>query len=280
MGQNTTLSIGRLATIAAGLQKPYSLLWRHRELITRVVEITLQQRFLGSMLGVGWLFLAPLTLIGAYAFMFVAVLGIRPPNLTPAQYIAHLSSGLIVYLTMSQCLMAATGALTQDTSLLFNKVFPAELFPVREVLIGLPLLGLGVLVALGWGLASDSLGWAWLWLPVILLLLIQTIIGCAWILSLANLVTKDVAQLLNFLLTLIMLTSPIAYEPTMLPERARFLVDANPVALFIGSVQQIVVHGVAPSFNMLVGLFSISLISFQVGYALFMKGKGIIAESV
>lgn len=266
--------------MTVGVLKPYMLLWSHLELLVRVIEMTLRQRYLGTVLGVGWHFLAPLTLIGAYAAFFICVLGVTPANLSRAEYAAHLTTGLVLYLTLSQCLTAATGALTQDPSLLFNRVFPAELFPVREVLLGAPLLAAGLLIAVVWGLVAGTFGWTWLWLPLILFLFIQAIIGCAWVLALANLITKDVAQLLSFALTLIMLTSPIAYEPEMLPPTARLLLGANPIAHFIGSVQQIVVHGASPSFGQLFGITITAIACFHIGFLLFMKGKGIIAESV
>ena len=99
-------------------------------------------------------------------------------------------------------------------------------------------------------------------------------------LALANLITKDVTQLLSFALTLIMLTCPIAYERDMLPPQARLLLDLNPVAYFIGGAQQIVVHGTSPSLGQLFGMVVTAAVCFHTGFLLFMKGKGIIAESI
>src|SRR5215467_3016445 len=243
-----TLALGR------GLAEPYRLLWAHRDLLYRVVATTLRQRHAGSMLGMTWLVLAPALMLVTYAYMFVAVLGIRPPALSVEQYIVHMICGLLLFLTTSQALASATGSLSQEPGLLLNHVFPAELFPVREVLAASPVLLLAFLLAPLWAHSSGTFGLVWLLLPPVLILTMMTLVGCGWILSLANLVIRDTSQILGFVLTLLMLTSPIAYEVSMLPKGARFLVDLNPFAYYVRSFQEIVVHGRAPNHLLLASI--------------------------
>jgi lipopolysaccharide transport system permease protein len=213
--------------------------------------------------------------------MFIIVLGIRPPGLTLAQYVAHMTCGLLLFLTTSQALMSATSALSQEPGLLFNVVFPAELFPVREVLIACPALFAALSVpASVWGFSSGTVGWSWLLLPPLTVLFLMALIGSAWILALANLVVRDTSQILAFGLTLLMLTSPIAFVKEMLPQQARLLVQLNPFASYVLSFQEIIVHGRAPGAALSISVVTISVIIFHLGYALFKRGKSVIAENI
>lgn len=268
------------ANFGGWITGPYVLLWSHRALLLRIVATTLKQRHAGSLLGMSWLVIAPALLISTYIFMFAGVLGIRPPGLGLDQYAFHMSLGLVLLLTTTQALSTATGALSQEPGLLFNQVFPAELFPVREVLAASPLLIFAAIITPPFGLAVGHFGWVWLLLPLLLILLLMTLIGCAWILSLANLIIRDTPQLLAYVLTLFMLTSPIAFVPEMLPPGARFLVILNPFAAYVRSFQEIMVLGNAPSVLLTSVVVATAFIIFHGGYALFKRGKGIIAENM
>ena len=262
------------------LLEPYQLLWSRREVLLQTVRINLLQRHAGSWLGAAWLILGPLLLIATYGYMFVVVLNIRPPGMTVGQYLAHMCCGLLTYLVMSQALSSAATSLTQDPGLVLNRVFPAELISFREVLTAVPLLIVGLGLSIPWGLSQGTLGWNWLLLPVLLAFALMTLAGCAWILSLCNLLMRDTPQILAYVLMLLMLTSPIAYEASMLPRQAQFLVSLNPFAYFLTAIQDIVVHGRPPSPLMLQGVVITALLAFHGGYALFQKGKIVIAENV
>lgn len=264
----------------SAVTEPYRLIWTHRELLFQVAKTTLLQRHAGSLLGALWLVAGPLLLLVTYAYMFVVIFGARPPSLTTGQYVTHMFCGLVLLLTTSQGLSTATSSLAQEPGLLFNQVFPAELFPIREVLAATPLLFIGLIVAPIWALEIGSLSWAWLLLPLLLVLTMMTLIGCAWVLSLANLVVRDTPQILAYVLTLLMLTSPIAYEASMLPKSARLLVALNPFAYFVTAFQDIIVHGRAPGPWLLAGIAATGLITFHGAYALFKRGKSVIAENI
>ena len=125
-----------------------------------------------------------------------------------------------------------------------------------------------------------NLGWAWLLLPVFLILLLMMLVGCAWVLSLANLIIRDTPQILAYVLTLLMLTSPIAFVAEMLPDGARFLLVLNPFAHYVRCFQEVVVHGRAPGILLVTVMVATALVAFHGGYALFRRGKGVIAENM
>lgn len=262
------------------LTEPYLLLWHHREVLLQVVRTTLRQRNAGSLIGRAWIILGPLLLIAIYSFMFIFVLSVRPPGLNVPQYVVHMTCGLFLFITVNQGLSTAAGSLSQDPGLLFNQVFPAELFPIREVLAAAVLLMIGLVCAPFWGMASNTIGWAWLLLPAHFIFTLMALAGCAWIVSLAGLVVRDTQQILAYLLTILMLTSPIAFEANMLPASARLLIDANPFAYFVSALQEIVVHGQAPKAYQMAVIAATGVLAFHLGYELFRRGKSVIAENI
>ena len=268
------------ARLLSCLTEPYNILWAHRLLLYRVVKTTLLQRYAGSLLGASWLIIGPLLLLCTYIFMFVVVLGVRIPNLSTSQYVVHMVCGFILFLVTSQALTSATSSLSQEPGLLFNQVFPAELFPVREVLAAAPLMIFGTIAAIIWAGITGSYEWAWLLLPPLFVLTLMAMVGCAWFLSLANLVVRDTSQILVYILMLLMLTSPIAYEADMLPSQAKFLIDLNPFAYFVRTLQTIIVHGHIPGSHLIIGTTVTGLSTFHGAFCLFKRGKSVIAENI
>lgn len=262
------------------LLEPYELLWSRADVLLQTSRMNLLQRHAGSVLGAAWLFLGPALLICAYGYMFIVVFRVQPAGLSRSEYFAHMCCGLVTFIAVSQALSAATTSLTQEPGLVLNRVFPAELIAFREVLMALPILVVGMALSIAWGMVHGTLGWSWFLLPLLLVLTLMALTGCAWVLSLSNLVVRDTPQVLTYLLTLLMLTSPIAYEAASLPEEAKLLVRINPFAHFLTAIQDIVVHGRAPSKTIMLAVLATALVSFHTGYALFRRGKIAIAENI
>src|SRR5207237_54595 len=83
----------------------------------------------------------------------------------------------------------------------------------------------------------------WPLLPLVLVLQIMFVCGVSWPLSLANLVLRDIQQILTFLCTALMIVSPIAYAPDAAPGLLKLLVYLNPVSYFVLTCQSLAVTG-------------------------------------
>ena len=58
-----------------------------------------------------------------------------------------------------------------------------------------------------------KVAWTWLLVPVFLALMLLLLAGVVWVLSLVNLVFKDIQQLLSYVTIVLLVASPIAYTP-------------------------------------------------------------------
>jgi lipopolysaccharide transport system permease protein len=97
--------------------------------------------------------------------------------------------------------------------------------------------------------------------------------GVAWPLSLANLVLRDVQQILTFLCTALMIVSPIAYAPDSAPGLLKLLVYLNPVSYFVLTSQSLMVTGTLPPARVILVMTGFSFGAFFVGFRLFQRGK-------
>jgi lipopolysaccharide transport system permease protein len=262
----------------APLADPYRLIYRHRRVLFSAVRAALKARYAGSILGLGWVVVGPLLLLALYAFVYAVVFRIRPAGLALGDYILYIFAGLIPFIAFSQALAAGTQSLSADVALLQNKLFPAELIPLREVLAAgtQVLVGLAVVIAIRLALGGPS--WAWLLLPAVLLFLLLGTIAAVWAFALLNLAMRDVQQVVTLIVMLLLVASPIAYTPEMLPPQFKALLYLNPLAYFVTSLQSILVLGTLPSPGVLAGGIAISLVAFHGMYYVFSKAKRVIVD--
>ena len=260
--------------------EPYQLFWRHRDLLISTVKQTLRGRFAGSMLGLAWLVVGPLILLSLYAVLYTVVFRVRPIGLSVTNYIFYIFAGLIPFIAFGQALSAGSSSLANDRALLLNRMFPAELIPAREVLAAGSVIIIGGGSILVMKLLLGEASWTWLLLPVIVLLLAMTTMGLVWGFAIANLVVKDVQQLIGYIVMIILIASPIAYTPDMVPSTLRVLLYANPFAYYVQSFQSILVLGRLPSPFLLAGCVVCALVSFHGMYQAFSYGKRIIADHI
>jgi lipopolysaccharide transport system permease protein len=270
----------RSETLAAHLSESYLLFWRHRSLLVRSTAQKLRARHAGSVLGLGWLLLGPLTLLGLYALIYTVVFRIQPTGLTLQDYVFYIFAGLVPFIAFGQALSGGAGSLVADRALLLNRVFPAELIPAREVLAAAAFLIVGGGIILLLKTASGGASWAWLLLPLIVILLAMATMGVVWALALASLAFKDIQQLVGYIVIILLIASPIAYTPEMMPASLRILVYANPFAYYVQAFQSVLVLGRVPPLAVLAGCILFALFSFHGFYWAFNVGKRIIADHI
>ena len=264
----------------SGLRAPYQLFWRHRRLLGVAVRQSLRDRYAGSVLGRIWLLIGPLLLLGLYALLYTIIFQIKPAGLSVEDYILYIFAGLIPFISFSQSLSAGAVALSQSKSLLLNNIFPAELIPAREVFVGGAFMAVGGSVVLAWKVATGDLSWALLILPLLVVLFAMATIGIVWAFALANLVVRDVQHMIGFLIILLMISSPIAFTPDMVPASLKVLLYANPLAYYVMSFQSVLVLGRLPAPELMVGCVVFALLPFHSMHRLFVVGKVALADQI
>lgn len=268
--------------------RPQSSIWHHLSVLpayrSRLVSGVLtdvRQRYAGSALGIVWALLYPMLLLGIYSVVYLFIFKVRVPSLDQYGYLILVFSGLTPILAFNEALINATSSLTTNKALLLNTVFPAELIPVRGMLAGqLPSL-LALIITLLAAFAMGRTNWLALTaIPLLWILLVMFICGLGWVLSLVSLVLRDIQQGLALVLMILMIMSPFAYTPDMVPSSMKAILYFNPISYYVMSFQEVICYGKWPSLSIIGPAILISIITFIGGFWVFIKTKSVFLDNV
>lgn len=257
-----------------GLIRSLLMLWPFRAKVLEGIAQDVRHRYAGSVLGLGWSILFPVAQISIYAIVYVFIFKVRPSGMTQNDYVLMVFSGLIPLMAFNESLTAGASSLTSNRSLLTSTVFPPELIPLRALLAAqIPaMLGFLLIAALTMviGIATPA---AIVLVPVVWILLAMFGIGLAWILSLISLVVRDVQQMLPLVMMALLILSPFAYTPAMVPPSLKILLYLNPLSYFVFCFQDLLVFGRLPDPMHLGVAALLGLSLFGLGFTFFRKAK-------
>ncbi len=253
----------------------------HWRLLLRLTRQDLKIRYAGSLLGLGWIFLGPLLILGIYGLIYLEVFRVRAPSgLSRSAYVIYIFGGLVPYLTTAQALSFGVTSVISNKQVLNNTVFPIDLTPVKAalsaqavMLVGVPIIVVGSVLT---GHADVTL----LALPVIWGLNIVWLIGVNWFIAILNVVFRDLQNLLVAVLMILLVASPFAYTPKMVPGSLKLVLLLNPFAYFVIAYQQVVVLGRLPDYWHLLVLLLMPVLTFAFGSWFFAKVKGVAIDYV
>jgi lipopolysaccharide transport system permease protein len=279
----TTASMARIGYFRRKLGdicSPFGLFMSYWPALSASAFQSMNTRFAGSVLGIWWLILGPLFFMSIYAVLYAFVFKVQPADMSTKDYILNILSGLIPYMAFSQAITLGSASLSVDKSLLLNRVFPAELIPVREVLSSTVFLVVGFIIILFSKALYLEFYFSYFFIPLFIAFYFFTTVGITWFFSIAGLIIKDTQQVIGYFLMILLLASPIAFTPTMVPGWLKPLMYVNPLSPLIQAFQSILVFGKLPSIAITTGCFIVSFISFVGFFKVFSFSKKIVADSI
>ena len=259
----------------------FHTLFRHRRLIWNLTLLDFRLRYAGSRLGVVWMLLAPLLMLGAYLLLFGGILRIQPDqSSTGLEYGLLIASGLLPWIGFSEGVTRGTASVLAQRNLIKSQVFPMELFPVSAVCAGLigQLCGtLLLLVLLGLrGMLGPNLAV----LPFLLILQALFTVGLVWFLSCVNIIYRDTSQVVVLMMVLLMFVSPIAYTQEMAPAGLKLVVELNPISYLIEGYRNALLYNQFPNVRGLVIFGGLTLLVLLAGYRYFMHLRRVLPDYV
>jgi lipopolysaccharide transport system permease protein len=105
-------------------------------------------------------------------------------------------------------------------------------------------------------------------------------IGLAWLLAPINTYVRDIHSLAGLATSFLMVVSPIAYTPDMVPEGLKGVLLYNPLYYMIVPWQEAVVQGMAPRFELWGVFAAMSLVAFLVGFLFFARLRSVVVDHV
>jgi ABC-2 type transport system permease protein len=241
--------------------------YRYRELIWALALKDLKIRYKRSVLGFMWALLNPALLMLVLTMVFSTIMRFPIPH-----YAIFLLSVLLPWTFFSQSLSYAVESIVTNGDLI-KKVKVAKLvFPVAALLSNminllLSLIPLALLILI----MRHPFYWTWLYLPVPLLALTIFTLGATFFFAAANVYYRDVAHILQVVLSAWFYFTPIIFPLDMLPAQYQWLFKLNPIIYVINGFRLSVYYGMLPRAQSIIASFVCAFISLFLGYRVFRK---------
>jgi len=227
----------------------FGAIWKCRHFWLSLVRLDLRTRYRRSVLGMGWSLMHPICMTAILCVVFRSLMGIPIIDFAP-----HLLGGLAVWSYVVSC--ASQGCLTmfQGEPYIRQCPMPLAIFPLRTVLGASfhMLIQLGVVIAFVAGLSMlglRSVNYAMLLhlIPALPLLFIFCW-SLAIILGIVNVYFQDTQHLTDVGFQMLFYATPIIYKARLLEEHnLGWLMDYNPVVMFLRLIRDPILEGTAPS---------------------------------
>jgi lipopolysaccharide transport system permease protein len=214
--------------------------WRHRELTLVMAKREFMDRYAGQVFGVYWGIAHPLLIMGVFLFLFGSIFRARIGGSVdiPFGYTMYLFSGMIPWLTFQEVLNKSPLAVTTNSNLVRQVIFPLEVLPVKVVLGSMPGQLVSILFMMIYAIVSYRfLPWTYLLLPVLLVLEFFLAVGAAFLLSAFGVFLKDTKDFVQFFTFVGIYLSPIVFLLEWVPEGFRPIIHANPLSHMIWCFQ-------------------------------------------
>ena len=227
-------------------------LWEFRELFYLLVWRDVRVRYKQTVLGIAWAVVQPLLTMVVFSIFFGRLGGIESDGIP---YPVFTFCALLPWQLFSFSLTEASGSVVANQRMLTKIYFPKLLLPLASVAVGTVdfVVSFGVLLALmAWyGMAP---GLAVLTIPMWAALAATTAVAVSLWLSALNVRYRDVRYTLPFLAQLWLLSTPVAYPTSLVPEAWQPWYALNPMVGVVDGFRWALVGGTPPGATSLVSL--------------------------
>jgi lipopolysaccharide transport system permease protein len=250
-------------------------LWDYRELFWTFVMRDVKVRYKQTALGVIWVILQPLFMMGAFSLIFGKIAKMPTDGLP---YALFYLAALVPWNTFATALNQSAMSMEANAQLISKVYFPRLVVPggivfgsFLDFAIGFTVLNVVAAVFGRWSPVLIALT------PLLLLIQAMTVMGIGLILAALNAQYRDVKHAIGFIVQVLMLATPVIYPASRLPQWAQNWMFLNPMAVVITAYRDIL-KGTAISYQLL-GLSVLTSISYLLlGVWFFRKREARLAD--
>ena len=236
-----------------------------------------------SLLGAFWSIANPLAMILIYTLVMGQLMRPTLPGYekTPFAFPIYLCAGIISWNFFSDVVMRLTSVFLDNGNLIKKSNFPRICLPVIVVLSAF--INFAIVMAiylLFLALIGHWPGWPLLGLIPLLLLQTAFAVGLGVLMGTLNVFFRDVGQLTGVVLQFWFWLTPIIYTLGALPEKARPIMQVNPMTPLVQNYQQIFLTQNWPTWPPLLNLFVISSVLLTFAGLFFMARVGELVDEL
>ncbi len=249
-----------------------------RDLLYVLVLKELRVRYKRTVLGYAWSLLQPIAFAVVYYIVFKQFIRIDTGE---TDYTLFLITGLFSWQWFSNGVVGSTMALVANGPLITKVCFPriyAVLSGFMNDLIHFLLASPVIFGALWWFGYPPRLSWLWL-LPALLLIQCALVLGLSMLLATLNLFLRDLERLVVIGVLMLFHLTPVVYPESLIPDRFRWLLHANPMGALTVNWRDAFLHGHADGTMLLTSILAAAA-ALLVGGLTFRGLQGRFAELV
>jgi len=212
-------------------------LWDYRELFLTFVQRDVKVRYKQTVLGVLWVILQPLFMMGAFSLIFGKIARMPTDGLP---YAVFYIAAIVPWNTFATALSQSALSMETNAHLISKVYFPRIVVPggivcgsFVDFAIGFALLNVVSIVFGYWSPYLVALA------PLLLLIQALTALGVGLALAILNAQYRDVKHAVGFMVQLFMLATPVIYPLSRLPQWAQDWAFLNPMAVVVTTYRDV-----------------------------------------
>jgi ABC-type polysaccharide/polyol phosphate export permease len=214
--------------------------FRRRYLLRLLVRRELSARYQGSVLGLLWSYVNPLSQFCIYYFVIGILFNLHQDV---QNFAIHMFCGLVIVHFFNETFNAGTRSIVRNKTLVQKMALPREMFPVASMLVSayhmVPQLVILVIVCFWSGWTPDPAGAVAVVLSMLIIMTLGT--AMALLFSAANVFFRDVSNVASIMTNLVRFGVPMIYPYSLVAERFHGHTElylANPIAEAVLLVQR------------------------------------------
>lgn len=244
-------------------------LWKYRDLVWALVARDLKVRYRRSAIGFLWTMLQPLLTMVVMALVFSSLFRFAITN-----YPVYALSGILFFNFFSQSVTASMNSLRHNAALILTVPVPNTVYTVATVLSGMvnlafALVPLLILVAATGHPIRSTL----LFLPVSFLIVGLFAMGAGLLLAPLAVFFADVVEMVGVALTMLLYLTPVFYPISIVPERWRWIVLANPLRSVLEVFRAPIYDGEIPALPHLLTAVGLAVVTIWAGARMFRRAS-------
>lgn len=266
------------------------LLCANAGLARQFVLRTVESRHKGSYLGMIWMVLLPLMMMGLYTFVFGVIFDghYKVPDATGkiieykgASYALGVFLSLTVFGLFSECLSVAPTVITGNVNYVKKVVFPLEILPLATVGAAVWHFCITMLlVVIGMFVLEVAPTAHALWFPMVIAPLFLLSLGISWFFSALGVFLRDVAHIMGFVSLAAMYSSAVFFSANMIPETYMRFLRWNPLLHIIENSRRTLIWHQAPDYFAMGCVWIGAIFLFFFGFAFFKKMEPAFADVI
>jgi lipopolysaccharide transport system permease protein len=227
-----------------------SQVWSRRSLLAALTYRQYQLRYRQSVVGFVWAIIPLLATLIAATVVFHGVAKVNTGNVP---YPLFLLASLVPWTFFSSSIGQGVPSIVGSSSMISKLAFPRAVIPFTQVGLALIDLGVSIVIFLVYLLATGRmLPPTAVWFFPLLLIEMVLVLGITMLGSAMNVFARDIKLAVPAALQFWLLLTPVMYPLSRVPASLRPLFILNPMTGLAVAFRNVLIHGIAPNFPLLI----------------------------